>query len=113
MGDEISVSQHRVERELGQDSPRVRRLHGDQIGRNRSRRDVSILEMNHAWPVGDRLDIHVHCGPVGATLTRLTRCVTVSVPLAQLSLVTMLGKMNLTHWRRSRDFSQFDTIPRS
>ena len=49
--------------------------------------------------------------PLPLTLTRLTRCVTVSLPLNQLSLVTRLGKMNRTHCRRSREFSPLDTIP--
>ena len=47
----------------------------------------------------------ITAAPLALTLTRLTRCVTVSVPLAQLSLVTRLGKMDLIHWRRSRVFS--------
>src|SRR5208337_3906886 len=36
----------------------------------------------------------ITAAPLALTLTRLTRCEPVSVPLAQLSLVSMLGKMN-------------------
>ncbi len=66
MSDEISGSLHRVERELGQVSPPVRGLHGDEVCRNRSRRDASIIEKDHAGPVRDRLDVHDHRGTVGA-----------------------------------------------